>query len=128
MCSVIDPMRDIIINRKVADVAVVAGIGRPIPVFSFAALKAFNTSNDLHLRLMRARGGVFLAVLYSQYSVLSFTNETKMYCGYILSEKIKQPLNPKHLLEAKLAGIKLVCRDENDKNRLFMNAVCVRAN
>ena len=56
--SVCDLMRDIMINRKVADVAVVAGIGRPIPVFSFAALKAFNTSNYLHLRLTPARAAV----------------------------------------------------------------------
>ena len=48
-------MRDIVINRKVARVAIVAGIGRPIPVFSFAALKVFNTSNVLHLKLMHVR-------------------------------------------------------------------------
>ena len=42
-------------KNKVADVAIVAGIGRPILVFSFAALKVFNTSNVLHLRLIHAR-------------------------------------------------------------------------
>jgi len=58
MCSVFDLMRDIAINRKVAIVAVVAGIGRLILVFSFVAIKVFNTSNVLHLRLMHARASV----------------------------------------------------------------------
>ena len=36
---VLREMRDIVINRKVADIAVVAGIGRRIPVFAIAPLK-----------------------------------------------------------------------------------------
>ena len=45
-------------QNKVADVAIVAGVGRRIPVFSFAALKVINTSNALNLNLTPARASV----------------------------------------------------------------------
>jgi len=43
---------------KVADVANVAGIGRRIPVFSFADQKVINTSNALNSRLTLTRASV----------------------------------------------------------------------
>ena len=46
------------INRKVAVVAIVAGIGLCIAIFSFAALKVINTSDALNLRLTPARASV----------------------------------------------------------------------
>lgn len=67
----------VVLNKRVADVAIVAGIGRRVPVFSFAALKAINTSNALHLRFIHSHAWVFLAVLHSQYSVLRFCHRVK---------------------------------------------------